>query len=232
MFCSDPLTVLAFLSLVSTIAVKDEIRIAPFMFDQVGQLLAVCPCCFFDRRVDVSSLSFLKNNDSWTSLFHKEKAKHHRLNFVLHEPLVEPGFNLRPVTEEKRLFRKVDSPVFRELGFRGYRFDKNVFFPVGCCKPDGKRLRFGIVNPDLMTEWPILQKAAAAWIFRLKEVPPIDFPDILPISSVGDYQFSEPLVSRNVFSWEKKPKVDLFYPSVFGRLNRKAAEPLPMASAF
>lgn len=225
MYCSEAIDSNAFVAIISSLVVSDQVRIFPFMFTPTAELKVVCPCCIMDKRVDNKDLAQLTLEDPWVSKFKKEKAKKHifYLPEIDQKPVIESGFSLRPIPEVTKRYKygKIDTPSFRELGFKGYKFDKNIFFPVGAYMADSGFIRIGIPNPNLLNDWPVLQRAVASWIFRVREVPPIDFPDVLPVSSIGDIKLSEPLLCRNVYTWNKQAEVSPFFPALLERSNKK-----------
>lgn len=222
MRCYDSLSSSDIISLISHSASADSMRLFPFSVAPTG-IHAICPCCVVDRRAETKDLQLLQSISLWSSFFRKERAKEHSLTFErVRKPLVEDGFRIRGLEEKSRRSRyaNIDTPIFRELGFRGHKFDRSVFLLLGAYKSE-RRLRIGIPNPDLLESYPLLQRVASSWIFRVSEVPPIDFPDMLPISCIGDIRFSNQIQSRNVYSWGMQLSVDPFFDALLRRADKK-----------
>lgn len=219
MYCSDAITSESFINIVDKFADSNKIRILPFMFAADGSMKVMCPCCLLDRRTDNEDFIKLKAKDRWSYCFVKQKFRKHKMAVDESSAFIEPGFHLRPVNEATRRtkYDNIDMPIFKELGFKGHKFDKNIFFPLAVCRVED-RIRVGILNPELMSNWPILQRVFSSWIFKLNDVPPVDFPDILPISGIGSLTFSDNVAPRNVPSLNKPVEVSNF----FMVLNRRA----------
>ena len=213
------------LSIVDQLAVEEEIRILPFMLSMEGNISAVCPCCILKKREYIKALNELKKQDPWTYLFRRIKCKDHEFEFKEKTklPLVESGFSARPVTQKNRRYKyhRIDTPVFKDLGFKGYKFDKHVFLPLAVHRIGTRRVRIGISSPFLLDDWPLLQKASASWLFRIKEVLPIDIPDLLPIGDIGDIEFSQSISCAESHSWEKDVWISPFYQILFERANKR-----------
>ena len=82
-------------------------------------------------------------------------------------------------------------------------------------------MRLGIPHPDLLDEWPILQRTCASLMFRVREVLPINVPELLPISSIGDVKLAESVENRNVYSKNKHFEMSKFVSVLLARANKK-----------
>lgn len=225
-YCTENIDAKKLVAIASQLAVKDHVRILPFMVTKNDNIRVVCPCCLMDKRVDADCLESMIKKDFWSSIFVKEKCKKHKVVFKNNLKLLnlERGFTVRPVSDmlERRKFIVVDTPVFRSLGFKGHKFDRNVFLPIAIYLSDKKHIRLGIPDSCLMDDYPIIQRAAASWIFRLNEELPLDFPDVLPLSVIGNLELSVPSEDRNVYSWDKKIEIGPFFDALIDRSDFKS----------
>lgn len=227
-FCTDTIDVNILKNIISLFSNTDYIALLPLMFVPDGQLRLICPCCLLDRRIDNAELKNLQQEDAWSGRFEKKKFRQHFIDVPGKNNInIEEGFSLRSVTEYSRRSRysNIDTPIFKGLGFKGHRFDKNIFFPLGILKLDSFRYKIGIPNPDSLESQPLIQRVVASWIFRLIEVPPMNFPDLLPISTIGNMVFGKTNV-QSLQSYGQKTETNPFLSLLIDRTDKRALKKL------
>lgn len=217
--CSDKLDSKLLVLILSQVAIKESFRVIPLFFDQEDSLKVVCPYCSFEKRCDLPELEVMKTNDYWLNIFERKKSRQHFINVNARPATIDSGFTIRAFSDKDRRskYANIDTPIFKELGFRGYNFDKCMFVPLVVHRTDAKHIRVGILNPDRIDG--LLQRVFSSLLFRVKEVPPITIPDILPISTIGDIKISEP--TKITVSHDKDVEVCDFINLLIERADKK-----------